>query len=141
MGLEPKIRTSNRISQDKNERVVPALNSHQYGISTNQIIGLERPSFGDQKIQGARTSRINRGDAKPSSRNTEGMHRDSPANESSDEVHEVIAALERGARAILTYGGAGVGKSHLIRNLRARQDGGRQITVAPTGIAALTLGG
>ena len=56
-------------------------------------------------------------------------------------VREVMAALSKGAPVVFTHGGAGVGKSHLIRYLRSGPGGERQVIVAPTGVAALNTGG
>jgi len=53
----------------------------------------------------------------------------------------VFAALGDSAEAVLVYGGAGVGKSHLVRYLRSAPGGETTVVVAPTAIAALTSGG
>ena len=61
--------------------------------------------------------------------------------ENTEGVSDVLTALKGGAPAVLAYGGAGVGKSHLVRYLKALPSGSRQVTVAPTAIAALTSNG
>lgn len=61
--------------------------------------------------------------------------------EQTEGVREVLSALADGASAVLVYGGAGVGKSHLVRYLRSQPGGESTVVVAPTAIAALTSGG
>lgn len=61
--------------------------------------------------------------------------------EATEGVREVFEALHEGAPVVLVYGGAGVGKSHLVRYLKAGLGGDRTVVVAPTAIAALTSGG
>lgn len=56
------------------------------------------------------------------------------------EYEQTLALLRAGAPLILVTGGAGTGKSTLIRYLRARSKK-RMAVVAPTGVAALNAGG
>ena len=63
------------------------------------------------------------------------------AYENIEGVCDVLAALENKTSTVLVHGGAGVGKSHLVRYLKALPSGNRQVTVAPTAIAALTSRG
>ena len=69
----------------------------------------------------------------------------SPANTGSavevlPEYTKVKELLESGAKMILVSGGAGTGKSTFIRWIRAEFEGS-VLVAAPTGIAALTIGG
>ena len=61
--------------------------------------------------------------------------------ENSTGVREALAAINRGDPAILVHGGAGVGKTHFVNYLQKLPGGGRQVVVAPTGIAALSVRG
>lgn len=56
------------------------------------------------------------------------------------EYAKVKELLESGSRMILVSGGAGTGKSTFIRWIRSAFDGSAIVT-APTGIAAITVGG
>lgn len=56
------------------------------------------------------------------------------------EYTKVKELLEFGAKMVLVSGGAGTGKSTFIRWIRAEFEGS-VLVVAPTGIAALTIGG
>ena len=56
------------------------------------------------------------------------------------EYAKVKELLESGSRMILVSGGAGTGKSTFIRWIRSALDGSAIVT-APTGIAAITVGG
>ncbi len=57
--------------------------------------------------------------------------------EASPGVAEALAAVDGGAPALLIVGRAGTGKTRLIQYLKTRPGGELQVTVAPTGIAAL----
>jgi hypothetical protein len=59
------------------------------------------------------------------------------AYEASPGVAEALAAVDAGTPAVLVVGRAGTGKTRLVHYLRARPGGELQVTVAPTGIAAL----
>lgn len=50
------------------------------------------------------------------------------------------AAIDRGARVLMVLGGAGTGKTTFLRQLR-REPRGRQVFLAPTGVAALQVSG
>ncbi|MBB6307332.1 ATP-dependent DNA helicase [Xanthobacter tagetidis] len=51
-----------------------------------------------------------------------------------------LAAIDRGARVVMVLGGAGTGKTTFLHRLR-REPRGRQVFLAPTGVAALQVGG
>jgi ATP-dependent DNA helicase PIF1 len=65
-----------------------------------------------------------------------GFRRDE-AYECSPGVKEALEAIDGGAPAVLISGRAGTGKTTLIRYLRQRPGGERQVIVAPTAVAAL----
>jgi hypothetical protein len=52
-------------------------------------------------------------------------------------VKDALTAVDEGAQFILILGRAGTGKTTLIRYLRDRPGGERQVIVAPTAVAAL----
>jgi ATP-dependent exoDNAse (exonuclease V) alpha subunit len=62
--------------------------------------------------------------------------RDEPY-EASPGVAQALAAIDAGMPALLILGRAGTGKTRLVQYLKARPGGELQVTVAPTGIAAL----
>jgi ATP-dependent DNA helicase PIF1 len=62
------------------------------------------------------------------------------AYEASPGVHEALGAIDAGTPAVLVAGRAGTGKTRLVQYLKARPGGELQVTVAPTGIAALNAG-
>ena len=64
----------------------------------------------------------------------------SPEGHPDVDAERAIEAIEARAPVVLVSGRAGTGKSRLIGRLRAGPQGGRTLTVAPTGIAALNLG-
>ncbi|MEP9348436.1 DEAD/DEAH box helicase [Xanthobacter sp. KR7-225] len=51
-----------------------------------------------------------------------------------------LAAIDGGARALMVLGGAGTGKTTFLNRLR-REPRGKQVFLAPTGVAALQVGG
>jgi ATP-dependent DNA helicase PIF1 len=57
--------------------------------------------------------------------------------EASPGVTEALAAVDASAPVLLIVGRAGTGKTRLIQYLKARPGGELQVSVAPTGIAAL----
>lgn len=57
-----------------------------------------------------------------------------------DGAGRALAGIESGARIILVLGGAGTGKTTFLHELR-KAGRGRQVFLAPTGVAALQLGG
>ncbi|WP_341989157.1 DEAD/DEAH box helicase [Azorhizobium sp. AG788] len=57
-----------------------------------------------------------------------------------DGAARALAHIDAGARAILVLGGAGTGKTTFLHELR-KSPRGRQVFLAPTGVAALQLGG
>ncbi|MGU3492732.1 ATP-dependent RecD-like DNA helicase [Xanthobacteraceae bacterium A53D] len=57
-----------------------------------------------------------------------------------DGASRALAHIDAGARAILVLGGAGTGKTTFLHELR-KTPRGRQVFLAPTGVAALQLGG
>jgi ATP-dependent DNA helicase PIF1 len=59
------------------------------------------------------------------------------AYEGSPGVAEALAAIDARAPVVLVVGRAGTGKTRLVQYLKARPGGELQVTVAPTGIAAL----
>jgi len=63
-----------------------------------------------------------------------------PAYETSDGIRQVIDAIYEKSPVIFVSGRAGTGKSRLIDYLGKLPGGRRQAVVAPTGIAALSLG-
>lgn len=58
-----------------------------------------------------------------------------------DEWQNVIEAVRSGTDHIFVTGGAGTGKSSLLQHLIATLDMDSMVTVAPTGVAALRVGG
>lgn len=60
--------------------------------------------------------------------------------EQSEDVREIIEEIDKKTPVIFVSGRAGTGKSRLINYLAERDGAGSQIVVAPTGIAALSLG-
>lgn len=59
---------------------------------------------------------------------------------SSDAAERALDLIDGGAPLVLVHGGAGTGKTTFLQTLR-RQEGRRQVFVAPTGVAALHVGG
>lgn len=57
------------------------------------------------------------------------------------QLQAAFDAVERGKQIIFVTGGAGTGKSTFIRELQARFETKNIVVLAPTGIAALTVGG
>jgi ATP-dependent DNA helicase PIF1 len=61
------------------------------------------------------------------------------AYESTPEVARALAAIDARAAAVLVAGRAGTGKTRLVQYIKGRPGGELQVTVAPTGIAALNV--
>jgi len=59
--------------------------------------------------------------------------------ERSEGVCDVLSAVRDRAPLVFVSGRAGTGKSRLIDYMKSLSDGGRQVVVAPTGVAALAL--
>ena len=59
------------------------------------------------------------------------------AYEATPEVHRALAAIDARSPALLIAGRAGTGKTRLVQYMKSRPGGELQVTVAPTGIAAL----
>ncbi len=57
-----------------------------------------------------------------------------------DAAKRALAAIDAGARAIMVLGGAGTGKTTFLHELR-KTPRGRQVFLAPTGVAAIQVGG
>ncbi len=57
-----------------------------------------------------------------------------------DASARALAAIKARAPLLMVLGGAGTGKTTFLQNLR-RTGGGRQVFLAPTGVAALQVGG
>ena len=57
-----------------------------------------------------------------------------------DAAERALGLIEGGARLVLVHGGAGTGKTTFLHALR-KHDDRRQVFVAPTGVAALNVGG
>lgn len=64
-----------------------------------------------------------------------------PDYETEPGVQEALAALDSGAQAVFILGRAGTGKTTLIQHIMKSRDATRQVVLAPTGIAALNVGG
>lgn len=64
-----------------------------------------------------------------------------PARSSDPAIAEVREALADRTPVILVIGRAGTGKSHFIRSLVADDPGYPQAVLAPTGLAAMNIGG
>lgn len=60
--------------------------------------------------------------------------------DSADGARQALERIEAGAPIILVLGGAGTGKTTFLHHLR-KEPRGRQVFLAPTGVAALHLGG
>jgi ATP-dependent exoDNAse (exonuclease V) alpha subunit len=61
------------------------------------------------------------------------------AYEATPEVARALAAIDARAVAVLVAGRAGTGKTRLVQYIKSRPGGELQVTVAPTGIAALNV--
>jgi ATP-dependent exoDNAse (exonuclease V) alpha subunit len=59
---------------------------------------------------------------------------------SQDAAERALELIEGEAPLVLVHGGAGTGKTTFLQRLR-KHDGKRQVFVAPTGVAALNVGG
>ncbi|MGQ3673024.1 ATP-dependent DNA helicase [Xanthobacter sp. TB0136] len=60
--------------------------------------------------------------------------------EGDDAAARALAAIRARAPLLMVLGGAGTGKTTFLQNLK-RRGGGRQVFLAPTGVAALQVGG
>jgi len=60
--------------------------------------------------------------------------------QSNDDVDKALAAIRAGRSIVMIVGRAGTGKTTFIRSL-LEQDRGNQMVLAPTGVAAVNVGG
>ena len=67
--------------------------------------------------------------------------KDGASSSLTDEQREIVREVVLGGRSVFFTGGAGVGKSHLLKNIVSRLDPRTTYVTATTGLAACAIGG